>query len=226
MGYYWQGLPPYVIEWAKELLPTNSVAVETGTFQGDTSALLAYSFGSCTTIERHDGLFAQAQERFENDDRVTVMHGSSRDQLPNALPPADVGCFFWLDAHGVYEHQGEDQEENPLLAEIDTILTKRPNSRSVIAVDDARGMGTQPEWPSLADVFARLSAGGYVAAIVDDCLVAAPASVAPDFYRLYRTGRMVEVPALFHVWAQVKRIAGLRRITDQMVIALQRQMRR
>jgi hypothetical protein len=226
MGYYWQGLPPYVVEWARGLLPSDSVAVETGTFQGDTSALLARSFGSCTTIERHDELYAQAHERFLNDDRITVVHGSSRDQLAKTLPSVDVGCFFWLDAHGVYDHQGEDREENPLLAEIDTILTNRPGSMSVIAVDDARGMGTKPEWPPLTDVFARLSAGGYMVAIVDDCLVAAPASLDPDFYQLYRAGRMVEVPALFHVWAQVRKIVEFRLFTDQIVLAAQRKIRR
>ena len=143
-----------------------------------------------------------------------------------ALPSRDVGCFLWLDAHGVYEHKGEDQDESPLLSEIDTILFDRPGSMTVIAIDDARGMGTQPDWPSLAVIFARLADGGYTVAIVDDCLVAAPTASTPDMYRLYRSGRMVEVPALFHVWRQVRRIARLRRFTDQVVISAQRRIRR
>lgn len=223
MGYFWQGLPPYVIEWAKALLPAGSAAVETGTFQGDTSLLLANAFGGCTTIERSEQLFRDAQARFADDPRVTVVHGSSRDRVAEVLPSDDRGCFCWLDAHGVYDHVGDDMEENPLLFELETITSMRPGRRTVIAIDDARGMGTQPDWPPLVDILAVLARGGYGAAIVDDCLVAAPLSSKPDFTALYRASRMVEVPAVFHVWPQVKGIVSLRKQTDRVVTAVRGQ---
>lgn len=222
MGYYWQGLPPFVLDWAEALLPKGSVSVETGTFEGDTTALLADRFGRCTSIERSDALYAAAAARFAGDDRVTLLHGSSRERLREALPVRDTGCFAWLDAHGFYDYTGPDSDENPLLAEIEVIAEERPDSPTVIAVDDARGMGTQPDWPPLHQILGSLDRAGYQSVIVDDCLVAAPRSVEPDFWSLYQASRMVEVPALFHVWSSVRRIVGRRNWTDRAVIRAQK----
>lgn len=226
MGYYWQGLPPFVIDWARTLLPLGSTSVETGTFQGETSKLLADEFGSCTTIERSHSLAAAARERFANDPRVRVLEGSSRDQLVEALPPADQGCFFWLDAHGMYDYRGPDQDENPLLAELALILERRGSSPNVIAIDDARGMGTQPDWPALGRIFGVLSDHGYTGAIVDDALVAAPDDRSPDFYALYQASRQVEVPAVFHVWPQVRGIVRARVVSDKFVTSVRDRLRR
>ena len=94
MGFFWQGLPPYVIGWAKEFLPGTVVAVETGTFQGVTSQLLADSFGACTTIERSPTLAADAVRRLSSNPRLTILQGSSRERLAAALPNHSVSCFF------------------------------------------------------------------------------------------------------------------------------------
>ena len=226
MGYFWQGLPPYVIDWAKQLLPTSSVAVETGTFQGDTSTLLADQFGVCVTIERSQALAQAARTRFAADSRVTVLEGTSRDRLVDALPADDVGCFFWLDAHGMYDYVGTDDDENPLLAELELILDRRADASNVIAVDDARGMGTQPGWPPLGSIFGVLTAHGYSGAIVDDTLIAAPDALAPDFYALYLASRQVEVSAVFHIWPQVRGLFKTRIVSDRAVTAARAKFKR
>lgn len=220
MGFFWQGLPPYVIEWSKQLLGTGVVAVETGTFEGDTSLLLADAFGACVTIERSETLAAAAQRRFAKDQRVQVLQGSSRDRLREAVPGADRPAFFWLDAHGFYDYVGADGEENPLLEELRVIMEVRGSAPAVIAVDDARGMGVQPDWPSVSSITGALAEGGFASAIIDDVLVAAPASLAPDFYGLYQNSRVVEVSALFHVWSQVRAVVSTRKLTDKVVIKL------
>ncbi len=220
MGYYWQGLPPFVIDWARTLLPSGSTSVETGTFEGETSKLLADEFGSCTTIERSQSLAARARKRFVRDPRVRVLEGSSRDELGRALPPADQGCFFWLDAHGMYDYAGDDKDENPLLAELGLILEQRGSSPNVIAVDDARGMGTQPDWPPLGEIFGLLSDHGYSGAIIDDTLVAAPDQGSPDFYALYLASRQVEVSSVFHIWPQVKAAFKTRKVSDKVVTSV------
>lgn len=218
MGFFWQGLPPYVIEWSHQFLGADVVSVETGTFQGDTSLLLANAFGACVTIERSDALAAAAERRFAGDPRVSVLHGSSRDRLREVVPPSERAAFFWLDAHGFYDYVGSDQEENPLLEELRVILDIRGAAPTVIAVDDARGMGVQPDWPSVASISGTLAQGGYETVIIDDVLVAAPASLTPDFYDLYQRSRVVEVSALFHVWSQVRAVVSLRRLTDRAII--------
>lgn len=223
MGFFWQGLPPYMIEWSRSFLPEPCTSLETGTFQGDTSALLADAFGSCTTIERSGSLAAAANARFADDPRVKVVEGSSRDALEKALPDPDVSAFFWLDAHGFYDYVGTDDQENPLLDELQTIISLRGNSVNVIAVDDARGMGVQPGWPALAEVFAVLNAAGFHSAIIDDTLIAVSSSLNPDFYALYKDSRTVEVSAVFHIWPSIMKRARLRARTDRLVRSVARQ---
>lgn len=218
MGFFWEGLPPYVIGWSRTVLGPRVVAVETGTFRGDTSALLARAFGSCVTIERSASLADRARERFAGNSTVTVLEGSSRDRLAEALPPTDQPAFFWLDAHGIYDYDGSDAEENPLLHELETILSMRGDGLNVIAVDDARGMGTQPGWPPLNDVFAILGRYGYMGVIIDDALVAAPTAANADFFGLYKHSRMVEVSAVFHVWKPLTRVVKARAWSDAAVV--------
>jgi len=226
MGYFWQGLPPYIINWARRLLPPDSVAVETGTFQGETSLLLAGAFGSCVTIERSERLAREAQHRFAQDSRIRVLQGSSRDRLVESLPSDEHGCFFWLDAHGMYDYVGSDQEENPLLAELEVILQARGKCPNVIAVDDARGMGTQAGWPSLGEILVLLADYGYSGAVVDDCLVAAPMSDQPDFSSLYQASRQVEIPAVFHIWPQIRGLARTRVASDYVITKVQGLLKR
>ena len=118
----------------------------------------------------------------------------------------------------MYDYKGSDLEENPLLYELTTILECRGSYPNVIAVDDARGMGTQPGWPPLADVFRILNEFDYVGVIVDDTLVAVPASFDPDFYALYKKSRTVEVSAVFHIWRNVMRAAQLRSWSDTVMM--------
>lgn len=226
MGFFWQGLPPYVITWSRRLLPSPVVAIETGTFQGDTSALLAAAFGRCVTIERSGPLAEAARRRFADDPRVTVLEGSSRDRLEEALPTGSESCFFWLDAHGIYDYAGPDTDENPLLHELATLMAARQGRPVVIAVDDARGMGTQPEWPPLADVFRVLDDHGFGAVIIDDVLVAAPKELDPDFTALYRMSRTVQVSAVFHIWPQVMGAARVRRWSDRAITGVVAKVRR
>ena len=226
MGFFWEGLPPYVIGWSRRILGENVVAVETGTFRGDTSDLLAREFGSCVTIERSAALAEKARARFADDTAVTVLEGSSRDRLAEALPADEAPAFFWLDAHGVYDYVGPDTDENPLLEELETILSRRAKSPNVIAVDDARGMGTQPDWPPLNEVFAILDRYDYAGVIVDDALIAAPKAGDPDFYALYKQSRMVEVSAVFHVWPNLKRVVAARRWSDSAIVAAKKPLDR
>lgn len=217
MGFFWQGLPPYLIPWTQSLLGDDVRAVETGTFEGDTALLLANAFGSCATIERSANLVERARRRFESDSRITVVEGSSRDRLPEVIPPVDRAALFWLDAHGFYDYVGEDDEENPLLAELDLIFRVRGTAPTVIAIDDARGMGIQPGWPGLDAVTAVMALHSYTSAVIDDVLVASPSSLNPDFYRLYQMSRIVDAGALFHVWPRVIRAVRRRAQRDAFV---------
>jgi hypothetical protein len=191
--------------------------VETGTFEGDTALLLAESFGSCVTIERSANLAQRARRRFEADDRISVVEGSSRNCLAGVIPAAELSALFWLDAHGFYDYAGDDDEENPLLAELELIFGMRGSGPTVIAIDDARGMGIQPGWPGVGAITSLMANYGFLSAIVDDVLVSVPSRLNPDFYDLYQRSRTDSASALFHVWPQVIRAIERRARTDAFV---------
>lgn len=222
MGFFWQGLPPYMIPWSQALLGTHACAVETGTFEGDTALLLADSFGRCLTIERSAALAGRARQRFAGDGRISVIEGPSQDCLPDAVPDPEVPTFFWLDAHGMYDYEGNDPEENPLLVELDAIFRKRGQSDTVIAIDDAQGMGVHPGWPSIAAITSSMTEHGYASVIIDDVIVAVPVQMRPDFNSLYQNSRIVDVGALFHVWPRIKNAVDWRARLDSLVESVRR----
>lgn len=222
MGFFWEGLPPYILPWASELLGPNAMAVETGTFRGDTTALLRQHFGACLTIERSEQLAQRARDRFANDPQVSVLLGSSRDILAQHLPEASQPCFFWLDAHGVYDFDGPEPEENPLLFELETIVNNRRESNSVIAIDDARGMGTQPDWPGIGEIANILAPAGFLIVAFDDMIIATKTHVEPNFFSLYKQSRMVEAKSIFQVWHRILKTVRRRERTDALIGRLTR----
>jgi len=222
MGYFWEGIPAYLLPVIARALGPGATSVETGTFRGDSALLFADTFGSCSTIERSEDIGAQAQARFASDARVRVLIGSSRELLADALPDRETPCFVWLDAHGVYDLTGADVEENPLLAELDTIGVARNSINTVIAIDDARGMGTQPGWPSIGSISQALVAQGYDVIFLDDILLAFDPELGLDTYAIYQASRQVEVPMVFHVWSNTKRLVRGRRMLDSVVSRVRR----
>ncbi len=203
MGFFREGLPPYLLPWSSQVLSTPSAAVETGTFRGDTTILLANTFGSCVSIERSHELAARAQAKFRNDSRIVILEGSSRDLISQAIPSREISAFFWLDAHGIYDFDGAQAEENPLLAEIDMVIAARDASNTIIAIDDARGMGTQPGWPAMSEIAIPLGNAGYSTVYLDDIFLAVPQRLKADLWKLYQKSRMVEATAVFHIWPRV-----------------------
>jgi hypothetical protein len=226
MGFFWEGLPPYLLPWSSQALTAPRVAVETGTFRGDTTILLANAFGSCTSIERSHELAAKAQGKFRNDPRIEILEGSSRDLLAQAIPSREKSAFFWLDAHGIYDFNGTEAEENPLLAEIDTVIAARDSSNTIIAIDDARGMGTQPDWPAMSEVAIPLGNAGYTTVYLDDIFLAIPQRLRTDLPKLYQESRMVEATAVFHIWPRVLRAFKSQARLDSLVEKLPNSLRR
>ena len=217
MGFFWEGLPPYLLPWSAQVLPGNVTAVETGTFRGDTTELLARTFGECISIERVSNFAENARQRFSTDTRVTIIEGSSRDMLPQAIPNRETSAFFWLDAHGIYEFDVLGAEENPLLAEIEMVIDARAASNTIIAIDDARGMGTQPGWPSFSEIATPLGVAGYTTIYIDDVFLAVPEHLTKDLHGLYMQSRMVEATAVFHIWPRVLRAGKIQSLINSVV---------
>ena len=146
--------PPFIKRLVLKRFSTpNSVWVETGTFEGDTTAFLSRFAQRVYSIEPEPSLFKRALERFQGTDNVSVINGLSENILPSLLPQLSGDVCFWLDGHfsGGITHQGP--ADTPLLGELAAISANiRRFSRLAILVDDMRCYSYKKEatYPSLS----------------------------------------------------------------------------
>lgn len=82
-------------------LPSYRAAcVETGTFKGDGTAVMARFFDKVYTIELNKELYSRAQVRFRQNKNVECLQGDSKVVLKDLLPRLPKnGAMFFLDAH-------------------------------------------------------------------------------------------------------------------------------
>lgn len=128
----------------------NATWVETGTFLGDTTALLAKSSKKVFTIEPENTLYEQAKKRFQNESCIDVIHGLSENVFPALLPTLRGKVNFWLDGHfsGGFTHQGPI--DCPVRDELSSIEKNLPLYDGVVVlVDDIRCF--DPLIPEYAD---------------------------------------------------------------------------
>lgn len=128
----------------------NATWVETGTFLGDTAALLAKEAREVHTIEPEHSLFERAKERFRDEPRIHVIHGLSENIFPSLLPTLEGKVNFWLDGHysGGITHKGPT--DCPVRDELANIEKNLPRFESVVVlIDDIRCF--DPSNPQFAD---------------------------------------------------------------------------
>ena len=128
----------------------NAVWVETGTFMGDTAALLAVHSKAVYTIEPDLALFEKAALRFSNESKVKPLHGLSEDVFPKLLPTLSGVVNFWLDGHysGGITHKGPT--DCPVRAELQNIEANLSRFEKVaVMIDDMRCF--DPSIPEYAD---------------------------------------------------------------------------
>ncbi len=117
----------------------NAIWVETGTFMGDTAALLAVGSKAVYTIEPDRKLYEMAVKRFEKDRHIHPIHGLSEKVFPSLLPTLKGSVNFWLDGHfsGGITHQGPT--DCPVREELENIEKFCGDYESVvILIDDIR----------------------------------------------------------------------------------------
>lgn len=147
-GYYatldinaWQ-LGCYAFNYAPELTPVFArlkqkykidAVVETGTFNGGTTALFALLFDDVHTIELVYATFQYAQSRLQQFPNVQCHLGSSEKVLKDLLPALkNKFILFYLDAHW--------ESFWPLLDELEEI-SKTHKDNCIIVIDDFKVPG-------------------------------------------------------------------------------------
>jgi len=182
LGIFFEGIPPWLLH-SLETSGHYGLAVETGTYRGDSALALADAVGSCTTIELGTTLAAAAAARFASDPRITVMQGSSRGVLPDVVRRLTGPTFFWLDGHWSGGETAGADDPCPLGGELEAIASSPRASDCLVAIDDARLFGfprrNQPDgdaYPGMLEVLRTLDEMSLYPYVVDDVILGVPAA--------------------------------------------------
>lgn len=151
----WGGPPPYLIKRSMLLAECNRIGatwfVETGTYMGDTLWFMRNAVAKLLSIEVQPELAAIARRRFRSTPQVEIVIGDSATELATVVKRIDGPCLFWLDGHYSAGMTGRGIKDCPIFEELAAInsIQDRPFS---IMIDDARCFGTDPAYPSIAEL--------------------------------------------------------------------------
>ncbi len=113
--------------------------VETGTFRGDTTSILAKHSPCIYTIEPSEALFQKAKSFLSKHPNITVINGTSEGIFPSLLPKISGDINFWLDGHFSGGPTFKANLDTPIIAELENIASNLVNFNKVcILIDDVR----------------------------------------------------------------------------------------
>lgn len=127
------------------------LAIETGTYNANTSTFLAEHFDFAFTVELfpdsnpYDGrsyreLYSELSKKYEN---LTFLFGTSEDALKSVIEEfPDERFFILLDAHNMLN--------GPLTEELKSVKTASNRNDHVFLIDDCRDLG-QGNFPTLEE---------------------------------------------------------------------------
>jgi hypothetical protein len=127
------------------------ILAETGTYLGDMVEAMRWHFDRIYSIELSQELFEKARRRFAGVENVHLIQGDSGIVLAGVLQQIDQPALFWLDGHYSAGVTAQGQKSTPIYEELQHILNA-PYHAHVIIIDDARLFGTDPAYPSIAEL--------------------------------------------------------------------------
>ena len=155
MGLINFGVPEDEIEFLKHIMKLD-VFVEGGTYKGGTAKSMGKKFRKIFTIEKSDIMFEIAKENLKDTNNITLLKGDTREHLDSIIANNE-NILFWLDAHWSGGDTYGEEDECPLIEELNIIF--KYNKNYVILIDDARLFLAPPpyphnfnNWQSLTDI--------------------------------------------------------------------------
>lgn len=155
MGIVNFGIPQKEAKWLMKKLGL-TIFVEGGTYKGGTAIWASNEFEKVFTIENSDAMFEEANKNLQGIGNVSLLKGDSREHLRTILRETD-NAFIWLDAHWSGGKTYGEEDECPLIDELEIIFAQSKNF--LILIDDARLFMSPPpaphdfqHWPSLKEV--------------------------------------------------------------------------
>ncbi len=203
MGFFWWGMPDYLIEWSVDVLGSNAVFIETGTYRGDSAARAARSYPRVHTVELSPELAARAQHRFRGT-HVTCHAGDSREVLTALLPESATPVMLWLDAHYSGGVTAGSEDRCPLLDEVDIIVARRAPATTIVAIDDVRCFTGSGGFPALDEVVKPLTESGWRWLLIDDMVIATTGEQLARLAQTHASWRTSEAGSVHAVWGVVR----------------------
>lgn len=155
MGLVNFGVPEKEVEYLKNILDLN-IFVEGGTYKGGTAKNMSNKFSKVYTVEKSDVMHSEAEEVLKDLPNVTLLKGDTRTYLPSILEDNN-NILFWLDAHWSGGDTYGENDECPLIEELNIIFKYDKNH--MVLIDDARLFLAPPphphnheKWPSIIDI--------------------------------------------------------------------------
>lgn len=182
----------------------NKYFVETGTYKGETTQLVADSgfFDTIYTLEYDDTFYTDAVKKFESTPNVHCFHGTSRTDLFFVIKDIDQPITFWLDAHwGGGAPTVDNDIKCPILHELEQIRN-HPIKTHTIIIDDMRLMDGQHFSVTIPQIIQKLLEinpnyilKGYAdSETINDVLVACIDEPAP--YCVHKYAKVLPFPTM------------------------------
>jgi len=183
MGVVNFGAPEKEVEFLQNTLGLE-IFVEGGTYKGGTAKKKSNLFKKVYTIEKSELMFDIAKENLKDIPNIIMIKGDTREHFPQILNNED-NILFWLDAHWSGGDTYGEEDECPLIEELNIIFSYSKNY--VILVDDARlFLATPPyphkfqKWPLITDIIRTLP-NGWEMVIYEDVIYLYPVKINNEF---------------------------------------------
>lgn len=117
----------------------DAVWVESGTYLGQTTEVLAKHSERVYSIEPEPTLFANAKSYFSDFANVEILNGTSEQIFPDLLPRINGNVNFWLDGHFSAGSTFKGTQDSPVIDELKCISTNLKHFGNVcVLIDDIR----------------------------------------------------------------------------------------
>jgi len=183
MGIVRMGAPEEEIIFLKQLFHINRF-VETGTFKGGTSVWASQYFKQVDTIEFSEAIYQETSQKFKHLANINFINQDSRIALAEIIRAATEPILFWLDAHWCSMGSYGENDQCPLIRELN-IISSSPVSHFIL-IDDARLFMAPPPLPNLIKYYPNINqiaetSNKYTLTIYEDVIFMLPVNAQEAF---------------------------------------------
>ena len=156
--------------------------VETGTYYGNTALWASNHFKYVETVEFCKEIFDKAKENLKQQGNIMCYYGDSRVILDQILSQSTDKILFWLDAHWSSGNTFGENDQCPLLKELEMIFSDK--REHIIMVDDARTFLSPPmppndpkQFPTIKELMDAIPHERFHTLILEDVIYVIPLNI-------------------------------------------------